>query len=73
MPLGALVGGALGDIYGPVAVMYAGGVGFLWIVLYIAAVPSLRRMPAATAVEPEGGHGDEDHEASAVGLPANAD
>jgi MFS family permease len=52
MPLGALIGGAAGEFYGPVAVMYAGGVGFLWIVAYILAVPALRRFPAATAVEP---------------------
>jgi MFS family permease len=72
MPLGALLGGALGDLYGPVSVMYAGGIGFLWIVGYILAVPSLRRMPAATAVEPEGEEHDREP-GPAPGLPANAD
>lgn len=51
MPVGAFVGGIAGEAFGPVAVMYAGGVGFLWIVAYVLAVPTLRRMPAATAVE----------------------
>lgn len=54
MPLGGLLGGALGEVYGPVTVLYAGGVGFAWIVVYVACVPALRRMPAVTAVDPEG-------------------
>ncbi|MFC7203051.1 MFS transporter [Haloferax namakaokahaiae] len=53
MPIGAFAGGLAGDVFGPVTVMYAGGVGFLWIVAYVLLVPSLRTMPAATAVEPE--------------------
>ena len=53
VPFGGFLGGALGEVYGPVAVLYAGGVGFAWIVLYVACVPALRRMPAVTAVDPE--------------------
>ena len=73
MPLGALLGGVLGDLYGPVTVMYAGGFGFLWIVVYIGAIPSLRRMPAATAVEPEGDDEPDREPGPAPGHPANAD
>lgn len=73
MPLGALVGGVLGDVYGPVAVMYAGGLGFPWNVLYVLAVPALRRMPAVTAVEPEGEPGHAHDDAATPGLAANAD
>ncbi|WP_458209917.1 MFS transporter [Haladaptatus sp. NG-SE-30] len=51
-PLGALIGGMVGDLAGATAVMYAGGFGMLWIVVYVLAVPSLRTMPAANEVEP---------------------
>lgn len=47
MPLGSL----LGDAFGATTVMYVGGVGFVWIVCYVAAIPSLRRLAAPTAVE----------------------
>lgn len=81
MPLGSLAGGAAGDAVGPVTVMYAGGAGFLWIVAYVLAVPTLRRMPAATAVEPHPAPGgnSEEPDASAPArddegaAPANAD
>lgn len=51
MPLGSLLGGAGGDALGAATVMWVGGVGFLWIVAYVFAVPSLRRLGAPTAVE----------------------
>lgn len=51
MPLGALAGGVAGEALGAEAVMIAGGLGFAWIVAYTAAIPSLRRLPAVTAVE----------------------
>ncbi|MFB6134106.1 MAG: MFS transporter [Halanaeroarchaeum sp.] len=51
MPIGSLFGGAVGDVLGPLSVMYLGGVGFLWIVAYVLFVPALRDLPAATAVE----------------------
>ena len=52
MPLGALAGGAAADAVGPVAVMAVGGLGFLWIVVYVAAIPTLRRLPPTDSVEP---------------------
>lgn len=51
VPLGSLVGGAAGDAFGPTTVMYAGAAGFLWIVVYVLLVPSLRGLPAATEVQ----------------------
>lgn len=51
MPVGSLAGGALGEVFGAGAVMVAGGVGFLWIVGYVAAIPSMRRLPPATEAE----------------------
>lgn len=52
MPLGALIGGVAGDAFGATAVMYLGGIGMDWIVLYVLSVPSLRNMPAASEAEP---------------------
>ncbi|MFB6354404.1 MAG: MFS transporter [Halobacteriales archaeon] len=51
MPVGSLVGGGLGELVGAGPVMVAGGVGFLWIVGYVAAVPALRRLPPASETE----------------------
>lgn len=51
MPVGSLLGGALGEFLGADAVMVLGGAGFVWIVAYVAAVPSLRRLPATTAAD----------------------
>jgi MFS family permease len=51
VPLGSLLGGVAGDVYGPVAVMQVGALGFLWIVAYVALLPSLRRLPAPIDVE----------------------
>lgn len=52
MPLGSLLGGALGDAYGADSVMIAGGLGLLWIVVYILLIPALRTLPAPIEVEP---------------------
>jgi len=52
MPLGTLLGGLAGDAFSATAVMWVGGLGFLWIVLYVAAVPTLRRMPAPVDATP---------------------
>ncbi|MFC7176828.1 MFS transporter [Halosegnis marinus] len=73
MPLGAFVGGVAGEAFGPVAVMYAGGVGFLWIVGYVLAVPALRRMPAATAVEAPDAPADDPGTGPAPAAATNAD
>ena len=51
MPLGSLLGGAAGEALGAETVMMVGGIGLLWIVVYIALVPSLRGLPAPTEVE----------------------
>ena len=51
MPLGSLVGGALGSLFGAGAVMVLGGLGFAWIVVYVAAVPSLRRLSSPAEVD----------------------
>ena len=46
MPVGALVGGVLGERVGAWTTMAVGGLGLLWVAVYVAAVPSLRRLPA---------------------------
>lgn len=51
MPLGALGGGAAAAAVGPVVVMGVGGVAFCVLGGYFAAVPSLRRLPAAHEVD----------------------
>jgi hypothetical protein len=51
MPLGSLLGGTLGDAYGADVVMMAGGLGLLWIVIYILLIPALRTLPAPIEVE----------------------
>ena len=65
MPFGSLLGGAAGDTFGVEIVMVAGGLGLLWIVVYVAAIPSLRRMPAPIKVETIGRPGAESDEESA--------
>ncbi|MFC6952494.1 MFS transporter [Halorubellus litoreus] len=50
-PFGALAGGAVAAAYGPTVVMYAGGVGLLFLAAYNLAVPSIRRLPAVGDVE----------------------
>ncbi|WP_267641636.1 MFS transporter [Haloarchaeobius amylolyticus] len=50
-PFGALAGGALAAAFGPAMVMSMAGGGFLFLAAYVAAVPSLRRMPAVGDVE----------------------
>ncbi len=51
MPLGALGGGALATTVGPISVMAIGGAGLLFIAVYVAAIPRLRRFPAVGRVE----------------------
>ena len=50
-PFGALAGGAVAAATGPTVVMYAGGVGLLFLAAYNLAVPSIRRLPAVSDVE----------------------
>jgi MFS family permease len=50
-PFGALVGGAVAAASGPTVVMYAGGVGLLFLAAYNFAIPSIRRLPAVADVE----------------------
>lgn len=50
-PAGLLLGGLAGDVFGPRAVLVAGGVGTLLTALFWATVPSLRRFGPPTAVE----------------------
>jgi MFS family permease len=50
-PFGALAGGAIAAAYDPTVVMYAGGVGLLFLAAYNLAVPSIRRLPAVGEVE----------------------
>ncbi|WP_313693657.1 MFS transporter [Halorarum halobium] len=45
MPIGSLLGGTLGETVGVWETMAAGGFGLLWIAVYVAAVPTLRRLP----------------------------
>lgn len=52
MPLGALLGGIAGDVWGATTVMWLGGASMCWLVLYVVAVPALRTMPAATDATP---------------------
>lgn len=52
MPLGSFVGGLAGGVFSAGAVMVAGGVGFVWIAVYVLAFPSLRGLPSATEIDP---------------------
>jgi MFS family permease len=52
MPLGALLGGALGAVYGPEAVLWAGVVAFAWLVVYSALVPAIRWLPSPVEARP---------------------
>lgn len=49
-PLGALLGGYLGDVLGSALVIGASAIGFAALASYWIAVPSLRRFPAASDV-----------------------
>ncbi len=51
VPFGSLLGGTLAGTFGATTVMYVAGGGFLFLAAYVAAVPSLRRMPAVGDVE----------------------
>lgn len=52
MPLGSLLGGLAGDLWGSVNVMAAGGLGFIVAGLDWGIDPVLRAMPATEAMEP---------------------
>jgi len=74
MPLGSLLGGAAGDAFGAPAVMVAGGLGMLWIVVYVAAIPALRTLPPAVEAETLGPAGSTpDAGAEEPTGPADAD
>jgi len=51
IPVGALVGGAAASTLGPEATMSINGAALGGLAVYVLAVPSLRRLPAAGAVE----------------------
>lgn len=46
MPVGALVGGALGEALGASAVLWAASGAFAWLVGYTLVVPAVRNLPA---------------------------
>lgn len=50
-PFGALAGGAVASLFGPVLVIAGGGAGFLLLAGYVASVPSLRRLPAVGDID----------------------
>jgi MFS family permease len=50
-PFGALTGGAVASVVGPVAVITVAGVAFLLLAVYLASVPALRRLPAVGDID----------------------
>jgi len=51
VPVGALLGGAAASVFGPAAVMFAGGVSILLLAVYWLALPGLRGLGPASEVE----------------------
>lgn len=53
MPLGSLVGGALGSIFGSVVIFSVAAAGILLVAIVWFFVPDLRRLPKAKEIDPE--------------------
>ncbi|KAB1192762.1 MFS transporter [Haloferax sp. MBLA0076] len=51
MPVGSALGGFLGDYVGSTSVVAAGGVGLLFVAVYVVALPTLRRLPPIGDIE----------------------
>lgn len=51
MPLGSALGGVLADTTSATYVVAGGGLGLLFVAVYIAAIPSLRRLPRTDELE----------------------
>lgn len=53
MPIGALLGGVVGSVIGPVTTMAIGGVGYGLVSIYSAFRPPLRGLPAMNNIDPD--------------------
>ncbi|EJN59789.1 MFS transporter [Halogranum rubrum] len=51
MPLGSVAGGVVADATSATYVVAGGGLGLLFVAVYIAAIPSLRRLPRTRELE----------------------
>jgi MFS family permease len=51
MPIGSALGGLVGDYAGATVVVTAGGVGFLFVAVYVLTMPALRELPAIGDIE----------------------
>lgn len=53
MPLGSLAGGIAAEVMNPGTVFLLAGSGFLFVAVYVAVIPVLRKMPSAENLKPE--------------------
>jgi hypothetical protein len=51
IPIGSLVGGAIGGVAGPTSAMWATGLAFCGLAVYTLATPSLRGLPEISEIE----------------------